>query len=812
MQKYHIFFAYVHVFSYLCPDLCKSSTMKKTILIIFIALVSLFTYAEQPKHEFRATWLATVSGIDWPKTKATSDSKREQQKQELINILDKMKAGNMNAVCMQVRSMSDAMYVSSYEPWSAALTGTRGKDPGYDPLQFAIDEAHKRGMELHVWVNPFRVGTVSTSDVLWSNAGDWLIKYNNEGSFTGYIIDPGYPESRAYVVKVLMEIVNKYDIDGMVMDDYFYAYGGTTNEDAKAQQLHYNAADVVDVNGNGKTIDDWRRSNVDKVIKAMYDSIQAVKPWVRFGMGPGGIWTIDNGAARAYGIKLPTGIYGSDIYNGLYCNTVEWVKGGYVDYVNPQIYWSTQVAAQDFDVLCEWWAKDVCEHFSDQLPDGKRVHFFPSTALYKVYNGATGFEDGVKEIERQMDATRTHLSSGYAGAVHYNTTCYLKMYTDLAKSHYVYEALPPPMAWKVKDSLAAPGDLKLSGTTLTWSHPTETRFTIYAYPKGTGVKTATRNPLYLQGVVYGNSFNTSALGSLTNTTIAVYTYDRYGVEHGVALYNADPNATEEPEPENPDPGTDPNPEPTVDITWVLNGGQLPSVEVPTNQQLWDMFKADFDEFYSAIYPNYQILDYPIHAVLELTWPKWSDNCFATEFITGHPDWIWLGEYIQSVYGKITDVKIWRYNLYAFFNATDEVRYQSGQVVNVSCGDFIEAGLPSAWGPAYQAAKGMITLPTQVTSVYTLPTNLTHPEGYPFLGWWDNATFAGDQLYSIPAYWKGTLYANWEGWNPPTSIENIDWSQPVEIYDIMGRKVTSARQIQGNVLIIKQGNNTYKLIK
>ena len=644
--------------------------MKKITLLLFTFILAISCLHANPKHEFRATWLATVSGIDWPKTKATSDAKREQQKQELIDILDKMKAGNMNAVCMQVRSLCDAMYVSSYEPWSVALTGTRGKDPGYDPLAFALEEAHKRGMELHVWVNPFRAstGSLSSSDVLWSNAGDWLIKYNNS-SFSGYLIDPGYPESRAYVVKVMMEIVNKYDVDGIVMDDYFYAYGGTTNEDIKAQQLHFNETEVEDVNQNGKTIDDWRRSNVDKVIKAMYDSIQAVKPWVRFGMGPGGIWTIDNGAARAYGIKLPAGITGGDIYNNLYCNTVEWVKGGYVDYVNPQIYWSTTAKKQAYGTLCQWWSKDVCEHFSDLLPDGKRVHHFPSPAAYKIFQKSDytyyeGYEDGYKEIQREMDANRANLSSGYTGAVFYNTTSYLKMYDELAKSHFQYTALTPPMEWKVQDSLAAPSNLKLSGTTLTWSHPTETRFTVYAYPKGIGVKTATRNPLYLQGVVYGNSFNTSALGSLTNTTIAVYTYDRYGVEHGVALYNADPNATEEPEPENPDPGTDPNPEPepTIDITWVLNGGQLPTVEVPTNEQLWEMFKADFDEFYAKIYPNYQIGDYPIHAVLELTWPKWSDNCFVTEFITQHPDWIWLGEYIQSVYGKITDVKIWRYNL------------------------------------------------------------------------------------------------------------------------------------------------------
>ena len=793
--------------------------MKKIILLILVICFGLHTYAEQPKCEFRATWLATVSGIDWPKTKATTSSKREQQKQELIDILDKMKAGNMNAVCMQVRSLSDAMYVSSYEPWSVALTGTRGKDPGYDPLQFAIDEAHKRGMELHVWVNPFRVstGSLSSSDVLWSNAGDWLIKYNND-SFSGYIIDPGYPESRAYVVKVLMEIVNKYDIDGMVMDDYFYAYGGTTNEDIKAQQLHYNAAEVVDVNNNGQTLDDWRRSNVDKVIKATYDSIQAIKPWVRFGMGPGGIWTIDNGAARAYGIKLPAGITGGDIYNKLYCNTVEWVKGGYVDYVNPQIYWSTQVAAQDFDVLCEWWAKDVCEHFSDQLPDGKRVHFFPSTALYKVYNGSNGFEDGVKEIERQMDATRTHLSSGYAGAVHYNTTSYLKMYEELAESHYIYPALPPPMDWKVTDSLAAPTNLNLSYGTLSWQHPTAQRFTVYAYPKGIQAYLALKNPVYLQDIVWGKSLNVSYLGDLTNTTIAVVTFDRYGVEHGVAFYNVAEGADNPIDPEDPKDPTNPNdtiiPEPTKDITWELNGGVLPQVEVPTNQELWDMFKADFDEFYSAIYPNYSIQDYPIHAVLELTWPRWSDNCFVTEFITGHPDWIWLGEYIQSVYGKITDVKIWRYNLYAFFNATDEVRYESGQVINVSCGDFIEAGLPSAWGPAYQAAKGMITLPTQVTSAYTLPTDLTHPDGYSFLGWWDNATFTGEQLYSIPAYWKGTLYANWEGYNPSTDVEEVlDLNQPMQVYDVMGRLVgTSVELLSGHVFIIKQGNKIFKLIK
>lgn len=792
--------------------------MKKALplIILLAACIATSIFAQQPKHEFRATWLATVSGIDWPQTKATSSSTRETQKKELTDILDKMKAGNMNAVCMQVRSLCDAMYKSSYEPWSVSLTGTRGKDPGYDPLAFAIDEAHKRGMELHVWVNPFRVtssGTLDSNDQLQQHAGEWIIKYDN-GSFKGQIIDPGYPQARAYVIKVLMEIVNNYDVDGIVMDDYFYPYGGTTTEDATSKSL-YKPSNVVDVNQDGDTDDDWRRNNVDICLKALYDTIQSVKPWVRFGMGTFGIWSTQQKAAEAYGITLPNGIVGLDDYDIQACNPIEWVKNGYVDYINPQLYWSTNVAAQDYKVLCKWWAKDVCEHFSNQLPNGKKVHFFISQAAYHAYDGYAGYDAGVGEIQKQIDVNRANLSSGYTGSVFYNTTAYNKMYLDLKASHFQDKALPPAMDWKVTTTLEAPTNLTLSGSTLSWQHPTAERFTVYAYPKGTGVKTATCNPLYLQGIVYGNSFNTSSLGSLTNTTIAVYTYDRYGVEHGVALYNADPNATEEPEPENPDPGTDPNPEPTVDITWVLNGGQLPFVDIPTNEELWEMFKADFDAFYAKIYPNYQIGDYPIHAVLELTWPKWSEENFAIEFMTQHPDWLWLAEYIQAEAGPISDTKNWRYNLYAFFNTTDEVRYESGQVITwASCGDFTVAGQPSAWGPAYQAAKGMITLPTQVTSEYTLPTNLTHPEGYPFLGWWDNATFNGAQLYSIPAYWKGTLYANWEGYNPPTSVETIlDLTQPLQVYDLMGRFLgTNIQHVQGNIFIIKQGNNIFKLIK
>ena len=762
---------------------------KTTFLILWAMMLNLFTYAQQPKHEFRATWLATVLNIDWPKTIVTSNSTREQQKKELTDILDKMVAGNMHACFMQVRSLCDAMYKSSYEPWSTALTGTRGKDPGYDPLQFAIEEAHKRGLELHIWVNPFRVtssGTLNSSDKLYQHAGDWIIKYNN-GSFTGQIIDPGFPEARQYVINVLMEIVNNYDVDGIVMDDYFYPYGGTTTEDAKSKSL-YKPNNVIDVNQDGDTDDDWRRTNVDVCLKQLYDTIQAVKPWVRFGMGTFGIWSTQKKAADAYGITLPSGIRGLDDYDVQACNPVEWVKHGYVDYINPQLYWSTNVAAQDYKVLCKWWAKDVCEHFSNQLPNGKKVHFFISQAAYHAYDGYAGYDAGVGEIQKQIDVNRANLSSGYTGSVFYNTTAYNKMYLELKESHFPYKALPPAMDWKVTTTLEAPTNLTLSGSTLSWQHPTAERFIVYAFPAGTNTNDALTNPAYLKGIVWGKSVNISSFGDLKNTTIAVVTYDRFGVEHGVAIYS-----------------------PTPDITWVLNGGELPSIEVPTNEELWKMFKTDFDAFYAERIPGYVTgSDLPITSILEYTWP--TTGAVGDEFMQQHPNWQWLSEYIQSIAGTINDLRQWRFNLYAFFNATNQVAYADGSVIAwAECGDFTTAGQPKAWGPAYQTAKGAIILPQFVDSEYTLPTNLTHPSGYNFLGWWDNASFTGAQLYTIPAYWKGTLYANWQ--STPTNLEQVlDMTLPMKIYDITGRYVGEVLSTnQHGVFIVIQGEYSFKIV-
>lgn len=774
------------------------------LLSLLILLAASFTlFANEPKHEFRATWLATVTSIDWPETKAKDDASRLKQQQELIDIFDKMKAGNMNACCMQVRSLCDAMYQSSYEPWSAALTDTRGKNPGYDPLAFAIEEAHKRGLELHIWVNPFRVtssGTLDSNDQLQQHAGEWIIKYNN-GSFKGQIIDPGYPQARAYVIKVLMEIVNNYDVDGIVMDDYFYPYGGTTTEDAKSKSL-YKPSNVVDVNQDGDTDDDWRRSNVDICLKQLYDTIQAVKPWVRFGMGTFGIWSTQQKAADAYGLTLPSGIRGLDDYDVQACNPVEWVKHGYVDYINPQLYWSTNVAAQDYKVLCKWWAKDVCEHFSNQLPDGKKVHFFISQAAYHAYDGYSGYDAGVGEIQKQIDVNRANLSSGYTGSVFYNTTAYNKMYLELRDSHFMHKALPPAMDWKVKEQLSAPENLRVESNTLLWDHAVAERFTVYAYPMGLDWATAQQTGTYLQDIVYGTEYTLSHIPNWQALTLAVCSYDRYGVEHQAAIIN-----------EGKFPESDPN---ATEITWVLNGGEIKEEVFTTNEQLWEEWKPDYVTFYQNMYGDRFTPsdDRPIVDVLGFTWINSLGKGIAADFMTQSADWQWLRDYmLQEAAAQdetISSDNDWRYNLYSFFNCADAAYrvdgYRAGYTV-----DFREAGKPEAWG-AYYGSIGEtdVQLPSQVTETYILPIP-THPMGHAFLGWYTAATFAGEAVLAIPAGWVGTLYAKWDGIS--TSIENIPTDNTMRIYDIMGRMLGSDLQAVGHgVFIIEQNEQRIKTIR
>ncbi len=515
----------------------ECSTMMKRVLLGLLLLCNCYVWAQNPKREFRATWLTTHYSIDWPKTKATSTAKIAMQKAELTDILDKLAAANMNAFTFQVRALGDAMFVSSYEPWSKQLTGTRGQDPGYDPLAFAIEEGHKRGLEIHAWFNPFRyessAGSHGTDDPIRKNHPDWLLTYDN-GSFSGTIFDPGLPEVREYTVKVIAEVVEKYDIDGIIFDDYFYPYGGTTTEDTQSLQ-QYKPADQSD--------DDWRRENIDKTMKAVYDMIQEKKPWVRFGIAPFGIWTTDKSAAEKYGITLPSGITGMNAYKTLACNTIAWMQGGYVDYIAPQIYWPTTSSGQDYDVLSEWWS-DMASHFSAQQENGKKIHFFSANNDYSDWVTTT-------EMSLEIEANRRYDALGAPGAIFYNTNMFFtnNLHTYLSQKQYSTRSLAPAMDWKATTALDAPTDLALADNTLSWKHGQAERFTVYAYPKGTDAATALADPANLLGVTWEKSYDVSRVSKQERKTFAVCAYDRYGNEYAHVLYNDGPAPEPEPEPE-----------------------------------------------------------------------------------------------------------------------------------------------------------------------------------------------------------------------------------------------------------------------
>ena len=691
--------------------------MRKHIILFVIAVLSCLQLSAQssnnasPKHEFRATWFTTVTNIDWP---SKSNLTVDQQKAELTNLLDQLAASNINAVCFQVRGRSDAYYKSNYEPWAKELTNTLGQDPGYDPLAYVITEAHKRGMELHAWINPFRISTTTNNRLTENDINSlykaptgktklqwsWVLAYNN-GSFTGQIIDPGVPDAREYVVNVLMDIVTHYDIDGVVMDDYFYAYGGTTTEDQTSQDTYYDANKVVDMDGDGDKLDDWRRSNVDAVIADFSSKVRAAKPWVRFGMGPGGIWTMQSKAAAAYGIQLPNNIVGADLYEQLACNTVEWIKNGWVDYVCPQIYWATTAEKQDYDVLCKWWAKDVCEHFSEQLPGNQRIQFYPSHAGYKVYeykdkNTQERYEgfgqnaaEGIPEIINQIVSNRQNLSSGYTGSVYFSNKDFVKMSSEIKAACYQQKALVPPMAWKSTEVLDAPNTLRINGKTLTWQHASADRFTVYIYPKNVHINQAIEESYYLQGVVYGKSFALPNSFDITTHNVAVRAYDRYAVEHAPAEYGPD-------------------------VTYVLNGGVVRSeaqITVPTNEELILNFKKDYLAHFNIL--DATDTDMNTREVGNFIYVMNNKGGDATKFITEHADWKWLHDYILSVAGSIGSANTgyyWRANVDAFFHCK-----ASSTVSTVTSANFSTAGQPSAWGPAYLAAHSNTNVEPQPTN-------------------------------------------------------------------------------------------------
>ncbi|MEM6316901.1 MAG: family 10 glycosylhydrolase [Bacteroidota bacterium] len=360
--------------------------MKKLFLLFFsLMTLSLLAQNDAPKREFRGVWVATVVNIDYPPRNAKNTS---VQKYEYVNMLDDFKKMGINAVIFQVRPAADAFYKSSYEPWSAYLTGTQGLAPepkNYDPLEFMIEEAHKRGMEFHAWLNPYRATfDLDTASLAYKHPlnthRDWFIQYGKR-----YYFKPHKQEVRDHISAVIEEIVQNYDVDAIHFDDYFYPY--------KIQGLPFpDSLDFEMTKGAIGNIEDWRRQNVDLLIKQVSEKIKEVKPYVQFGISPFGVWR-----NRAVDPILGSNTRaGQTCYDDLYADVLKWLRNEWIDYVIPQLYWHIGFSLADHQTLVDWWAQNA---FGRNLYIGH--------AAYKVGNPKTLDWLNPSEIPEQIRLNRS---------------------------------------------------------------------------------------------------------------------------------------------------------------------------------------------------------------------------------------------------------------------------------------------------------------------------------------------------------------------------------------------------------------------
>lgn len=429
-----------------------------------------------PKRELRAAWIATVENIDWP-SKGPFD--KDKQQAEFIAILDELQAAGMNAVIMQVKPTADAFYPSELSPWSKWLTGKQGQDPGYDPLAFMIEEAHKRNIEFHAWFNPYRASMEPDINSLipehpLRQHEDWLRIYGGR-----LIIDPGIPEAQQYIKDGIMEVVNKYDIDAVHFDDYFYPYpvAGVAFPDSETYAKY----------GQGMTIDNWRRNNVDTLIHDVSVEIKKAKPYVKFGISPFGIWK--NKSSDPNGSDTS----GTESYSAIYNDTRKWIQEEWIDYVTPQIYWYFNYGPAAYENLVDWWAKQV---------EGKNVHLYVGHGTYRIGSGDPNWMDP-NQMPNQITFNRNF--NNVKGSIFFSTASIranlLGFTNKLQDSLYQYPALVPQMDWLSQNPLNAPQNLKgkvgASGVKLSWNESQEdTAYYVVYRSEGTAAPDMT-NPAHI---------------------------------------------------------------------------------------------------------------------------------------------------------------------------------------------------------------------------------------------------------------------------------------------------------------------------
>lgn len=382
---------------------------------------------ETPR-EFRGAWIATIDNIDWPSDSGLTVS---EQKKELRAIMDRAVLLNLNAIIFQVRPSADAFYNSPYEPWSAYLTGKQGEppEPYYDPLEFAVEEAHRRGLELHAWFNPFRAHHPAARgplapDHIRNRKPDLVVAY---GSYLW--LDPGREEARQYSIDVIADVVRRYDVDGVHLDDYFYPYPAKNN---LGQSIGF-PDHASFINSRSKTASQkrngWRRENINAFVKRLNEEIKLIDPKVRFGISPFGIWRPGH----------PEQIEGFDAYNEIFADARKWIREGWVDYLTPQLYWLINQESQSFPVLLEWWHQQ----------NDKNRHLWPGLYTSRLLSPSESEGWSSEEIAEQIQIIRNQ--PGTKGAIHFSMKALMQnpdqISGKLMDRIYTSSALVPATEW-----------------------------------------------------------------------------------------------------------------------------------------------------------------------------------------------------------------------------------------------------------------------------------------------------------------------------------------------------------------------------
>ncbi len=398
--------------------------MRPFFALLLPALFCSSLLMAQPKYEFRGVWIATVDNIDWPQRGETNP---EKQKADYIRLLDMHQKNGMNAMVVQIRPAGDAFYPSQYEPWSQWLTGTQGKPPSpfFDPLQFMIEETHKRGMEFHAWLNPYRaVFNINNSSVAASHMSrikpEWFLTYGEKKYF-----DPANKEAQDFVVKVVRDIVKRYAVDAIHMDDYFYPYRIPGKEFPDAASYARS--------GSKLSKDDWRRSNVDSIIRKLSKAIKEEKKSVRFGISPFSVWrNKDKDPVRGSDTQA-----GQTNYDDLYADILLWLKNGWIDYVAPQLYLEIGHDKIAYEKILNWWSKNSF---------GKHVYI--GHGIYRAAENHAAWKKA-NELPNQIKLLRRY--PNIHGSIYFSSKSFERnpngWNDSLRNNYYKYPALLPPMRW-----------------------------------------------------------------------------------------------------------------------------------------------------------------------------------------------------------------------------------------------------------------------------------------------------------------------------------------------------------------------------